>query len=339
MISRRSCRSIVIILGVFLLASAVNTAAAAVTQAEAAVNATDGMDAPLDPTGQSSREAYAEAVNKKCYMVDPKRDGTFTPRFEVGEEHYYYAYKERNDVGAFMGVSTNNYNGIYAKYTCFLRENPLDPVSFLRLEGRYATGELSYASASGIFNSIKDRTWEIRGLVGREYNVSGWNFAPYMGVAMRDLFNQLSSVGNGGYDRESKYWYAPLGVDVSRDLPGKWRLTANMEYDWLWRGQQTSHNEQIQGWVDSDGIPHDLDTMINDQPHGYGLRGSFKVQKDMGRIGIFIEPFARYWSIARSTVVPWTSHGVVITDSVGTWQGWEPKNTTKEVGVKMGANF
>jgi len=65
-------------------------------------------------------------------------------------------------------------------------------------------------------------------------------------------------------------------------------------------------------------------TAENFQPSGYGIRGSFRLAKEIEAMELFVEPFARYWHIADSNV----NDG-----------GIEPRNTTQEYGAKLGVRF
>ena len=71
---------------------------------------------------------------------------------------------------------------------------------------------------------------------------------------------------------------------------------------------------------------------IPEREEGYGLRGSVKLEKRFSKFGIFVEPFIRYWHIQNSEEAYAQMGPYVITII-------EPKNETREYGLKIGLTF
>jgi hypothetical protein len=71
------------------------------------------------------------------------------------------------------------------------------------------------------------------------------------------------------------------------------------------------------------GIPG-LTDVENDQPTGYGLRGSVYYERNNWSFG----PWFQYWNIDRSD-----------TASAGIASGFEPENETTEIGLRLGYRF
>ena len=182
---------------------------------------------------------------------------------------------------------------------------------------------------SGTLDNIDDLTLEFRGLGGFGFDIfTASTLTPYLGVGYRylndDLKGKVTSTGAAGYERESNYFYSPIGIETLTELNNGWFWGLRAEYDYFWRGVQKSHLS------DANPAYNDLE---NDQNKGYGVRGSVKLLMKSEEIDFVIEPFIRYWNIKKSEDAKVTFAGVII----GT--GYEPKNHTTEAGIKMGLIF
>jgi hypothetical protein len=267
----------------------------------------------------------------------PRQTHEFRAEYEV----YNYNYREKDEGTFFMGMK-GAYNGISASYT-FRPEQPgsfSEYVNMFRLEGRLAIGEVDYSTPDYSYNSIDDKVFEVRGLAGYDWQVSETlTVTPYAGMGVRHLFDRMSQVpaeyidGDeywSGYDRESNYYYVPLGADVLKRLSAQWTLGANLEYDFFLSGTQKSHLEDV---YDVNGDNQGFSVLKNKQNKGMGLRGSLRVSRDTGRYGVYVEPFFRLWDIEQS------STDEIFQDGAVAGEGYEPKNTTREIGMKMGVKF
>jgi len=200
----------------------------------------------------------------------------------------------------------------------------------LRGETRFSWGEVDYSSSStGTLDNIDDYILEFRGLLGRNFSSSDkTTIVPYIGFGYRylndDSSGRLTSTGHAGYERESNYYYSPIGVELITELENGWSWGAMLEYDIFWKGVQKSHlSDANLGFSD----------LENDQNSGYGLRGSLKFIKKDKTMDFLIEPFITYWNIAKSKEQAVSYTGII----VGT--GYEPKNNSIEIGVKSGVKF
>jgi hypothetical protein len=158
--------------------------------------------------------------------------------------------------------------------------------------------------------------FEVRGSTGYDIPVlSSSRITPYAGFGFRylkdDSGGNTTTTGASHYDRESFYYYVPLGVETRTKISKSWLFEMTFEYDFFLFGTQKSHLEDVLSTYN---------TLVNDQDEGYGARGSFK-------------PFVRYWNIEDSDTAIWTQSGVPI----GT--GLEPANNTAEYGFKMGLRY
>lgn len=252
---------------------------------------------------------------------------------EIGVEWFDYTYREE----AFMKLD-GTMQGLYADYRHHFKENqPVEtwrdvwgaPNNFnvLMLQTRYSYGDdIKYrSSGTGEAYDEEHYVWESRILLG--YDVPLRNrmitVTPYFGLGYRYLLDD-----NGGkqttseawsYDRESHYFYLPLGMDVTRQFENQWSLGLNLEYDFFITGTQKTHFEDVPGYSE---------TLTNKQDSGYGMRGSVKAVKEFNAVDFVMEPFARYWHIQDSDV----------SCTVDTC-GLEPKNRTWEFGIRAGVRF
>jgi len=186
---------------------------------------------------------------------------------------------------------------------------------FIRGDARYEIGNTDY-SGSGTQCCNPDWYYELRGTVGRDFDRGTYNLSPYLGFGYRYLFNDgrgITSTGAVGYRRTSEYAYLPVGATYRLKLESVARLATTLEYDHLVKGRQTSYltDTAIAGYGD----------VVNKQRTGYGIRGSMYYEKSNWSFG----PWFQYWNIDRSD-----------TASAGSVAGFEPKNKTTEIGLRLG---
>ena len=190
---------------------------------------------------------------------------------------------------------------------------------FFKIDGRSAYGSLNY-EGSGTKNSVPDWILETRAVFGKDYLPrSGVSLTPFAGIGYRYLYNDLrgpTSAGAVGYQRYSKYLYAPLGLTSRIKLNGQWLLAPTIEYDYFISGRQKSQFADTgQGFSDA----------TNKQNKGYGYRLSVMAEKGSWAFG----PWMQYWNIEDSDIVP-IGFGI---------RGFEPKNETREYGLEVKYRF
>lgn len=200
-----------------------------------------------------------------------------------------------------------------------------DP-SFLALQLRYMSGKVNYSGWSyntltGVTSAqytsdISDYYLEGRLTAGGVYELgSALELWPYLGIAGRYLVDKGYEKSSSAYRRTSAYLYAPAGLTAKIKLPAKWTIALNGEYDIFISGTQKSRlSDAISTYPD----------ISNKQGQGFGARTSLKIEKEFKQIGLFIEPFYRYWHIQNSDWVDGNQ---------------EPQNLTYESGLKIGITF
>jgi len=231
--------------------------------------------------------------------------------FEIGPEIAYMEYREP-DVMRQDGFMY----GLKASYTY------RDEVMF-RIEGRSSYSEMDYKN-SGEMNNLNNYVFEARGLVGYDIPLTRTSLmTPYIGFGYRWLYDDsgghVSTTGAYGYDRESNYYYTPLGIETYSDLGNGWSWGMTAEFDYFWEGRQYSYL--------SDASPVYYSDADNKQNDGYGLRGSVRLQKKGDTVSFVFEPFVRYWEIDKS------DYDYVLYGGVPNSAVYEPKNETIEIGA------
>lgn len=196
----------------------------------------------------------------------------------------------------------------------------------LGLEARGAYGRVDYSGgtwdgAELTIDDIPDYLLEGRGLVGYDVLSREITLTPFAGIGGRYLNDGLQEQSSGGYERESNYFYSPLGAELIADLGEDWTLTVRVEYDVFWQGRQISHFSDVSS---------EYNDPENDQDKGYGLKGSFRLAwNGGGKVGFALEPFVNYWKIEDSKTATLTQNGWPVGEVI------EPKNESTEFGAAL----
>ncbi len=276
----------------------------------------------LDQAQPSSENIERQIVSPRTSDLQMK-DRTI----ELGTEIFYFRYKEPIFDLKDQGVMY----GLYGVYT--FRPRPGDYLSnklfsMYKLDAKASYGRVDYESVSGTIDNIDDYMIEIRGLLGKDFYVGTKSLlTPFSGLGWRylndDTGGKQSSTGAHGYERESRYFYAPFGLEATEQLNSVWFLSLTGEYDLFISGQQTSHLSDVPG-----GYPD----LKNKQRDGYGARGSLRLLHKGQEMNFLVEPFIRYWHIKDSDTATATGTGFIVT-------GLEPDNNSTEIGAKLGVEF
>ena len=249
---------------------------------------------------------------------------TQTPnKFDVSPEIYYVSYKQpgtQKERGVMYGTNLcYTYRGWLTESDPYINRN------MFRADARAVLGLVDQKTvSSGIIRNVRDYAFEFRAIWG--YNLVRLKtptIVPYIGGGYRYLSDDTSERSSNwdinGYERESFYFYSPAGVELSATTKNGWIVTANAEYDHLWRGIQKNKMSANPGYYN----------MTMNQNKGAGARVSLNLRKQFKAIDLGLEPFIRYWCIQRSDTK---------TDPAG--RGWaEKKNTTSELGIKLTVGF
>jgi len=202
---------------------------------------------------------------------------------------------------------------------------------FLLGDFKYEQGSLAYNSGgTGSQNGVKNYYYEIRGLIGKDFEYDNFVIAPFTGIGYRDLYTDIrgtSSSGAAGYRREISYWYLPFG-GIHRINVADGKLETRLEWDYLISGTVNSYLSDAIGY---NGIIF-LPDAKNTQKSGWGIKFSTSYQIKSWAF----TPYINYWSIQNSDVVYGSATIKGVTNQV--WLK-EPTNTTTELGFKASYKF
>lgn len=237
--------------------------------------------------------------------------------WEIGPEISHIRYEEpdvmeENGIMYGIGASYAYHNGV-----------------MLKGEIGYSYGYVDYKN-SGETDNIEDYLFEMRVLAGYDFSIYESSIiTPYIGFGYRWLYDDwggmTTSTGANGYDRESQYYYIPIGIETFSDISNGWFFGITAEFDYFLEGKQTSYLSNADPVLYSDAA--------NKQKDGYGFRGSLKFQKKGENVGYVIEPFIRYWKIDKSELDHVTWNGVPNTSVV------EPENKSTQFGIILTVVF
>lgn len=193
------------------------------------------------------------------------------------------------------------------------RSDQISDEFYIGTKGRIGYGKVDYTSEdTGTMEDISD--YHIEGSVygGPTFGEKN-EFALYIGLGARYLYNasgyRLSSTGHAGYDRISRYLYAPVGIRIANENINT-AIIFNLEFDYFIQGIQDSKLSQV-GPSYSD-VTHSQDS-------GYGIKltaGFFGVQQDTGGFELYLD----LWDID---------------DSKPASGFYEPRNVTTEFGIRI----
>jgi hypothetical protein len=238
-----------------------------------------------------------------------QRDPLATPGgWEAGLQAATYEYDEPN-----FALLEGERFGIAGAYTFLGRDG-----FHSRIEARYSYGELDY-TGSGTLSGVPDHLLELRAIAGRDFRAGGVSWVPYAGLALRHLYNDLrgvTSTGQIGYRRESRYFYVPLGVALRLPFGAGRAMVPQLEYDAFASGRQRSY-------LGDTGLG--LSDVTNRQKNGWGARAQLMLETRRWTIGFWVQ----YWDIRDSDIQPVAAGLGVL----------EPANTTREAGVEVRVRF
>ena len=216
----------------------------------------------------------------------------------IEAEHYYYeepGLMDKESAPLFVNVGTRSYETLENETTALFYN--------LRL-GYGLTDYKGSGTTSG------DPTYRLQGEVGL-ISPHG-NIRIFGGFGYRWLYDdwggKVSSTGAYAYDRQSRYWYLPLGIVVPNSNSGGWRF----QYNYFIEGEQTSYLTNVPGY---------LNDIVNTQDSGSGFEVEYKFDNSWAI-------YLRSWNIDDSNLQ-------VIRTTSGNGFGYEPKNETVEFGLTV----
>jgi hypothetical protein len=257
----------------------------------------------------------------------PSQDYKHT--FSVGLESFHYHYDETIDKKKFMDIKGLEF-GINGAYQLTYQDS-----FFVRPEGRVTYGLTEYSNAGGSVQDarhIPDFLFETRFLTGWQFHLANKSamIAPYTGIAYRQKENDGSDGKNkanlGGRKRINKLWYVPIGLRSQYDFTNRLFVQGMIEYDWMLKGEQLSYSTNY--------YPS---PSVFKQKNGYGLKGELLMGYHFDKVSLSAGPFFNYYSIAKTKKI----RRYMKDEDGEVWNGdsYEPKNSSKEIGLKVNVTF
>ncbi len=241
---------------------------------------------------------------------------------EIGVTISQYEYKEPS-----LGVSFKATNwGV--EYLGTRRIND----DWFFIEGvDYNRGAQDYVG-TGTMSGVPTYYVNAKLAVGKDFAFDNYVLSPYVGYGYRYLQmnwgGMVSSTGQTGYDRQSTYNYAPIGVIHRFQIDSKAKLVSTLEYDYLINGSQFSGISVLNGRGGVSGVPD----VTNKQSSGYGVNVSVMYKTDTWAVG----PYYKYWNINQSDIAT-GAFNVGVRRFTATF--YEPANNTNEYGMKATYSF
>jgi len=245
-----------------------------------------------------------------------------TDGLELGLQVLGYEYEE-----SFEGESIRD-EGRMAGFTVEYGR-PVGSFSF-DARFRYAQGEIDYRASDGErVEDVPQAVGQLELLVGRPFVTGpGVALTPYIGIGARGLIDESGgrTTQNGleGYDREVGYSYVPLGAALRAERASGQALQLTGQYNWVVGGTSRSEFSRLD--------PELPDVEVEFEG-GHGFEFSAMASMPVGRGRLGIGPFIRTWDLDQSA-------SFTIKDpEEGTFELFEPPNSTREVGLKLVYGF
>jgi hypothetical protein len=164
---------------------------------------------------------------------------------------------------------------------------------------------------------------ECRGLIGYDFMFRAKHLlTPFLGIGYR-YWNREHSKPRG-FDIDTEYWYAPIGIKTHSPLSDSWTWGMSLEYDLFWYGE-----------VDSE-VPNEPRLHLDS---GYGARFSLRFGRQLTKnAALSLEPYITYWDINKSDVefVALPGPDPELYDVRG---AWEPESETVSYGLRVSLEF
>ena len=237
-----------------------------------------------------------------------------TSEFKLGYEGMYLYYDEP-DVMHEKGVL----NGGFATWTGYFTEYNL----MLNGEFEGLAGGLRYnaerSSGTPLECDTDDYFLSGRATIGMGFDFEETGVTPYVGIGARYWNDDIKTTG--GYERQIKQVYLPVGVNLVTHLSDGWSIGGTFEGDLLLGGNVKSLLSDV-------GPAYEDVNNTQEFASGGGGRISAFLEHDFEGYSLGMEPYFRYWQFEDSEK-----------DTISTGTYMEPKNKFYMSGVRLYVKF
>ena len=239
------------------------------------------------------------------------RPGTARP-LEATFDVYYWSYEEQ--VAGDDDFVDEYSDPVFVSFG--LRHWETQPEVIRALYTTELGGGPAKYAGSGTLDGYFYYKFRAEAYIAYEYH----DFSPFIGLGYRWLYDdsggRITSTGFSSYDRQSQYFYLPVGAIY--EFTNALKIKA--QYNYLVYGKQTSYLSDIQGYSDIE----------NDQNNGWGVDFTLDY-RPFKNVGFY--SFFRYWEIDDSE----TTIGFI--SGTAAFVAYEPQNQTVEAGLGISYKF
>lgn len=234
--------------------------------------------------------------------------------FKLGYEGMYMYYDEPDVMHekGFLNGGFAAWTGYFTEYNLMLNAEFEGLAGSMRYDGKRSDGTPLECDTDDYFISG-------RATVGMGFDFEETGVTPYIGIAARYWNDDIKTTG--GYERQIKQVYLPVGVNLVTRLDDGWSIGGTLEGDLLLGGEVKSMLSDV-------GPTYDDVNNTQEFASGAGGRISAFLEHNFENYSLGMEPYFRYWHIEDSETD---------TISAGTYK--EPKNKFYMSGVRLYVKF
>ncbi|HAS90423.1 MAG TPA: hypothetical protein DCS48_14160 [Desulfovibrio sp.] len=237
-----------------------------------------------------------------------------TNEFKLGYVGMYMYYDEPDVMHekGFLNGGFGAWTGYFTDYNIMLNAEFEGLAGSLRYSGKYSDGTPLRCDTDDYFISV-------RATIGLGYDLGHTGITPYTGIGARYWNDDIKATG--GYERQIKQLYLPLGVNIVTHLDDGWSIGGTLEGDLLLGGTVKSKLSQV-------GSAYQDVNNKQEFASGGGGRISAFLEYYFDDYALGMEPYFRYWCIAESGK-----------DTVNSGTYVEPENKFYMSGIRLYVKF
>lgn len=237
-----------------------------------------------------------------------------TSEFKLGYEGMYMYYDEPDVMheSGILNGGFGSWTGYFTDYNIMLNAEFEGLAGSLRYNGKYSDGTSLECNTDDYFLSG-------HATLGMGFEFDRIGVTPYIGIGARYWNDDIKTTG--GYERQIKQLYLPIGVNLVTRLDDGWSIGGTLEGNLLLSGKVESKLSDI-------GPNYEDVKNTQEFASGGGGRISAFLEYDFNDYALGMEPYFRYWHIKESE-----------SDTVNSGTYVEPKNKFYMSGLRLYVKF